>query len=288
MTQSEQPRKRKFADDIEQVKKTAKEASKIYRIAFVIFNLAYIIAYSVFIVISMSRKNAEITWLPYLLIAFTAAYFVAFVTMIAMGKDNKKLKASVKDYKSTFKIMKLCLKLFNLLLTVSMVFNAVYNDRSLFSLILAAVSIPYVIFQIISSIRKIVKRKRQAKIAERKSSLRKGLVADVRNIISDAPATTEAPSAQPSVQQATAETAVAVAADDTATSAVPEEQQTQPAKAPKKGISAKIEQTKKKAEDKIASAKQLADKGSKVLDRVNKYRKEVKEVESGKKKKTDK
>ena len=163
----------------------ADKLSKAYRTLFILWNLLYIVAYSVFIVITMSRKNAEITWLPYLLIAFTAAYFVAFVVMICMGRSNAKLGSAVKDYKSSFKIMKLCLKLFNLLLTISVVFNAVYNDRSLFSIILTAVSIPYVIIQIIMSIRKIVKRKRKEKLKEKKSGLRKGLVSDVKNILTD-------------------------------------------------------------------------------------------------------
>ena len=110
MEDQTKPQKSKLAQKAEQVQDAADKLSKAYRTLFILWNLLYIVAYSVFIVITMSRKNAEITWLPYLLIAFTAAYFVAFVAMICMGRSNAKLGSAVKDYKSSFKIMKLCLK----------------------------------------------------------------------------------------------------------------------------------------------------------------------------------
>ena len=198
--------------------------------------------------------------------------------MICMGRSNAKLGSAVKDYKSSFKIMKLCLKLFNLLLTISVVFNAVYNDRSLFSIILTAVSIPYVIIQIIMSIRKIVKRKRKEKLKEKKSGLRKGLVSDVKNILTDEePAQEAAASVQP--EQSAAQVPAA------RTTAAPPAQTEQK---PKKGLAAKLDETKKKAAAKVDAVKQAAGKGGKVLDRVKQYRKDVKEVEeSSKKKKKD-
>ena len=270
MEDQTKPQKSKLAQRAEQVQDAADKLSKAYRTLFILWNLLYIVAYSVFIVITMSRKNAEITWLPYLLIAFTAAYFVAFVAMICMGRSNAKLGSAVKDYKSSFKIMKLCLKLFNLLLTISVVFNAVYNDRSMFSIILTAVSIPYVIIQIILSIRKIVKRKRKEKLKEKKSGLRKGLVSDVKNILTD--------------EEPAQEAAAAVQPEQSAAQ-VPAAQTEQK---PKKGLAAKLDETKKKAAAKVDAVKQAAGKGGKVLDRVKQYRKDVKEVEeSSKKKKKD-
>ena len=261
--------KSKLAQKAEIAQETVSKLSKAYRALFILWNLLYIVAYSVFIVITMSRKNAEITWLPYLLIAFTAAYFVAFVAMIFMGRSNARLGSAVKDYKSSFKIMKLCLKLFNLLLTIAVVFNTVYNDRSTFSIVLTAVSIPYVIFQIVSSVRKIVKRKRKEKLKEKKSGLRKGLVNDVKDII---------------VEDAPAKEAAATLSEQSAPEAQPPSEQ----KPAKKGIAAKMQETKKKASAKMHSVKQAADKGGKVIDRVKKYRSDVKEVEkSAKKKKKD-
>lgn len=278
MEDQTKPQKSKLAQRAEQVQDAADKLSKAYRTLFILWNLLYIVAYSVFIVITMSRKNAEITWLPYLLIAFTAAYFVAFVAMICMGRSNAKLGSAVKDYKSSFKIMKLCLKLFNLLLTISVVFNAVYNDRSLFSIILTAVSIPYVIIQIILSIRKIVKRKRKEKLKEKKSGLRKGLVSDVKNILTDEEPAQEAAAAVQPEQSA----AQVPAAQTTAAPPAQTEQK------PKKGLAAKLDETKKKAAAKVDAVKQAAGKGGKVLDRVKQYRKDVKEVEeSSKKKKKD-
>ena len=198
--------------------------------------------------------------------------------MICMGRSNAKLGSAVKDYKSSFKIMKLCLKLFNLLLTISVVFNAVYNDRSLFSIILTAVSIPYVIIQIIMSIRKIVKRKRKEKLKEKKSGLRKGLVSDVKNILTDEEPAQEAAAAVQPEQSA----AQVPAAQTTAAPPAQTEQK------PKKGLAAKLDETKKKAAAKVDAVKQAAGKGGKVLDRVKQYRKDVKEVEeSSKKKKKD-
>ena len=174
--------------------------------------------------------------------------------------------------------MKLCLKLFNLLLTISVVFNAVYNDRSLFSIILTAVSIPYVIIQIIMSIRKIVKRKRKEKLKEKKSGLRKGLVSDVKNILTDEEPAQEAAAAVQPEQSA----AQVPAAQTTAAPPAQTEQK------PKKGLAAKLDETKKKAAAKVDAVKQAAGKGGKVLDRVKQYRKDVKEVEeSSKKKKKD-
>ena len=283
MEDKTKPQKSKLAQRAEKVQDAADKLSKAYRTLFILWNLLYIVAYSVFIVITMSRKNAEIVWLPYLLIAFTAAYFVAFVAMICMGRSNAKLGSAVKDYKSSFKIMKLCLKLFNLLLTISVVFNAVYNDRSLFSIILTAVSIPYVIIQIILSIRKIVKRKRKEKLKEKKSGLRKGLLDDVKNILTDGDPKREA-AASVQTGQSTEQPSPQVPAAPT--EAAPPAQTEQ--KAPKKGLSAKLDETRKKAAAKMDAVKQAAGKGGKVLDRVKQYRKDVKEVEeSSKKKKKD-
>ena len=110
MEDQTKPQKSKLAQKAEQVQDAADKLSKAYRTLFIdklskayrtlfiLWNLLYIVAYSVFIVITMSRKNAEITWLPYLLIAFTAAYFVAFVAMICMGRSNAKLGSCSRSY----------------------------------------------------------------------------------------------------------------------------------------------------------------------------------------------
>lgn len=285
---SKSERKSSLASDVKQLKETAAEVGKLYNILFVVWNLLYIVAYSVFIVITMSRKNAEVEWLPYLLIAFTAAYFVAFVVMLILGRSKASIKASVKNYKSTFKIIKLCFKLFNLLLTISMVFNAVLNDRSLFSIILAAVSVPYVIWQIISAIRKMVKRSRKAKVADQKRDLRKGLIGDVKGIVKG---DTAAPEQQNAAQPADAKNSELQAAASVQESFEPRTaevvvaEQAPQTPAPKSKAAAKLDEAKKKAQAKLDSAKAVVQKGGKVVERVKRYKSDVNELESGKKKK---
>ena len=46
------------------VAQTAEKFGKLRRALLVVWNFAYIIAYSLFCVISMSRENADTRWLP--------------------------------------------------------------------------------------------------------------------------------------------------------------------------------------------------------------------------------
>lgn len=178
---------------MEEVKNTQQEAkqetklstfSKLRKAGFVIFNLLYIIAYSVYTAITLTTKNQQIEWLPYALGAFIAVYLVLFISMLATGRGDRRVKNDVKNYKSSFKIIKKLLKLANLFLTIAMVVNAVVNDRdSLFALILACVSVPFVLLQIILEIRKIIKRHKMLKIKEEKEACDKKFIGDVKEII---------------------------------------------------------------------------------------------------------
>lgn len=276
------------------VAQTVEKFGKLRRVLFVAWNFAYIIAYSVFIVISMSRKNAEIVWLPYLLIGFTAAYLIVFVAMLAGGRNNKVVSASVKNYKSSFKLLKLAIKLINLLLTVSMVFNTVINDDGLFAIILAAVSVPYVILQIVLSVRKMVKRSRAAKTAEKRSRLRKDLVADIKKIVNEEGSSEQQP-ARADIPAA-ASTEIAATKDESTAAPATVSDATEENVPAKKSFAQKangrLQEIRDKAKTASENAKSVAQTGSKLVERVKQYNSDKKELErsSDKKKKrnTDK
>ncbi len=277
------------------VAQTAEKFGKLRRVLFVVWNFAYIIAYSVFIVISMSRKNAEIVWLPYLLVGFTAAYLIVFVAMLAGGRNNKVVSASVKNYKSSFKLLKLAIKLINLLLTVSMVFNTVINDDGLFAIILAAVSVPYVILQIVLSVRKMVKRSRAAKTAEKRSRLRKDFVADIKKIVNEEGSSEQQP-ARADIPAAASCTEIAAAKDEStaapATVSDAPEENVPAKKSFAQKANGRLQEIRDKAKTASENAKSVAQTGSKLVERVKQYNSDKKELEcsSDKKKKrnTDK
>lgn len=178
---------RKKVDNQLEIQEEKKESlfKKLSRIWFIIFNLAYIIAYSVYTGYTLVNNNASMVWLPYILAVFILIYWVIFIVTLAKGSKHK-LKSAKKDFKASFKILKQVLKLANLALTVTMITNTVLNDsKSWFAFILACVSIPYVVLQIIMSIVKFAKRKKKEKIKERKRQMKNEFVSDMKQMITD-------------------------------------------------------------------------------------------------------
>ncbi len=166
----------------EQKTSTFQKLSKAW---FIIFNLAYIIAFSVYTGHSLVKANAEVVWLPYALGAFILVFWAIFIVILVQG-SKKTLKNVKKDYKSSFKVIKKLFKLVNLFMAASMIANTIVNDKdSLFALIMAGISIVYVVFQIINEVIKYIKRKKKQKINAEKEAIDKSFVGDMTNIYND-------------------------------------------------------------------------------------------------------
>lgn len=261
---------------------------RIKRNLSICFNFVYIIAYMAFTVFTFAGDNAEITWLPYVFGGFIVVYAALFIASLALAKNDRRKANAVKDYKSGFKIVKKLLKMVNLVLAIALVVNAVSGDRNIFSLILSCISVLYVVYQIIAEIRKMIKRRKQLAIKEKKDECDKKFIDDVKQIWNG-----EDKQASPEAQ--TSETAVT--AEEGAQAAAVVEEST-PAKVEKKsGVAAKmselnkkINEVKKSANDKVEAIKSTAEKAKKISARAKEYygeRKKIDEEMSGKKKKKD-
>lgn len=311
-------RKKEVADVAGNGVAVEKEESKftkfmrIKRTLSICFNFVYIIAYMAFTVFTFARDNAEITWLPYLFAGFILFYMVLFIISLAMAKNERRQKNAVKDYKSGLKIVKKLLKLVNLALAIVLVVNAASGDRNLFSLIISCVSVVYVLYQIFSEIRKMIKRRRKMKIKEKKEECDKKFIDDVKKIWNGEDEPAEQPE-QTLADDAGEEAAATVSAPATdnapETDSAPESVEVPVAtaaeeakeEAPQKGVSAKIsalgrtatkkiDEAKKTALGKVNEVKNAAEKAKKIGIRAKAYygeRKKIEEDMSGKKKKKD-
>ncbi len=171
-------------NEIENAKKKSSLRQKISKAWFVIFNFGYVVAYSIYTGYAIVNKHLQFEWLQYVLGAFILVYWGVLIATLVSG-TKQKYKSIKKDYKSSFKIIKKVLKIVNLVLTITMVANTVMNDKqNLFALILACVSIAYLVLQIIIEIVKFVRRKKKQKVKEEKAKLKKELVENIKNVMS--------------------------------------------------------------------------------------------------------
>lgn len=292
---------------------------RIKRNLSICFNFIYIIAYMAFTVFTFAGDNAEITWLPYVFVGVILIYMVLFIVSLALAKNDRRKQNTVKDYKSGLKITKKLLKLVNLVLAIALVANAVSGDRNIFSLIMSCVSVLFVIYQIFSEIRKMIKRRKKLRIKEKKDECDKRFFDDVKNIWNgDASATGEASSDVSGETGVTAECAASeeesVAAEQTEEGSdisaqneivpvrdgenLPEVADGENGKKKKgvvsrisgigKAASKKIDDVKKSATEKVEEVKSAAEKAKRIGARAKEYygeRKQIEEEMSGKKKK---
>lgn len=167
------------------IKKISKTYSILSRIWFVVFNLAYIIAYSVYTGYAIVNKNQEVSWLPYALGAFILLYW-AFLFYAIFTGSKEKLKSTKKDYKASFKIIKKLFKLINLIMTAMLTANTFVNDReSIFGMVLTIISIVYVVYQIIHIIVKYFKRKKKEKQKAQKKAIKNEFISDMKSMYTD-------------------------------------------------------------------------------------------------------
>lgn len=149
-----------------------KKYQLLKKIWFVLFNMAYIIAYSVFTGLSLVNKNQQVPWLPYVLGAFILMFLVLFIVTVVQGSKDQ-VKSIKKDYKSSFKIIKKLLKLINLAMTITIVAGvAITSAKNMFELVLMCISIIYVVFQILMEVIKFFKRKKKEKKKAEKQALK--------------------------------------------------------------------------------------------------------------------
>lgn len=145
------------------LKKASKAYQTLQKIWFILFNMAYIIAYSVFTGFSLVNKNQQVPWLPYVLGGFILVFLGVFIATLVQG-SKEQVKSIKKDYKGSFKVIKKLLKLVNLAVTITIVTGTVMSDtKNIFELVLMGVSIAYTALQIIMEIVKFVKRKKKEK-----------------------------------------------------------------------------------------------------------------------------
>lgn len=294
------------------VQKEESKFTKLMRVKrnlSICFNFIYIIAYMAFTVFTFAGDNAEITWLPYVFGGFIVIYMALFIASLAIAKNDRRKKNTVKDYKSGLKIVKKLLKLVNLVLAIALVVNAVSGDRNIFSLALSFVSVIFVLYQIFAEIRKMIKRRKKLKIKEKKDECDQRFIADVKQIWNGEDKKEEVAAHESVAAEALPETAsqteTACASDGGQELAVQVKEEVQTAEAvqaekpAKKGVTAKIsdigksatkklEQAKKSASEKVGEVKAAAEKAKRIGVRAKEYygeRKKIDEEMSGKKKK---
>ncbi len=301
------------------VQKEESKFAKIMRIKrnlSICFNFIYIIAYMAFTVFTFAGDNAEITWLPYVFGGFIVIYMVLFIVSLALAKNDGRKQNTVKDYKSGLKITKKLLKIVNLILAVALVTNAVSGDRSIFSLIISFVSALYAVYQIVSEIRRMIKRRKKLKYKEKKSECDRRFLDDVKSIWSGEEQGEEQTEVAAEVSDATAENA---ASDMTGVEQTADQSDNMSAETvdgtggeeslvavgeaesgkKKSGVasrisgigkaaSKKIDEVKKSAIEKVEEVKSAAEKAKRIGARAKEYygeRKQIEEEMSGKKKK---
>lgn len=154
------------------LQKNKKMYQLIKKIWFIIFNVAYIVAYSVFTGISLLNKNPQVPWLPYVLGAFILVFLGLFIATTVQGSEEQ-VKSIKKDYKSSLKIIKRVLKLINLAMTITIVSSvALTSGENIFELVLMSISIVYVVFQIVMEIIKFIRRKKKEKKKAEKQAIK--------------------------------------------------------------------------------------------------------------------
>lgn len=146
---------------------------------FIFWNLLSILYYgfSSFISIKRGFKNDIFT---YIILALVIAYTIAFAIILIKTSSNKKIaKTNIKSFKNQIKISRVLLALFNIVLTINILVNALINEKNWVVIVLIVFGIFFVLIRIfISIIQLFILIIKQAKIKKKRKKLQEKYIED--------------------------------------------------------------------------------------------------------------
>lgn len=139
---------------------------------FIFWNLISIVyyAFSSFISIKRGFKNDIFT---YIILAGIIAYTIVFIVILIKTSSNKKIaKTNIKTFKNQIKISRILLAMFNIVLTINILVNALINEKNWIVIVLIVFGFMFVALRIfISIIQLFILIIKQAKINQKRRKL---------------------------------------------------------------------------------------------------------------------
>lgn len=133
---------------------------------FIVSNILMTMIFAFYSVASILKKWSD-GILQYVIIGLLVAYVIAFIVLIFLfGADRKALKNNMQNYKFSIKIMKLTVNLINLLLGISIMFEAVMKDGGfdkIVAFIVAGIGIVFAALKFVIAIVVFVRKKKRMK-----------------------------------------------------------------------------------------------------------------------------
>lgn len=139
---------------------------------FIFWNLISIVyyAFSSFISIKRGFKNDIFT---YIILAGIVVYTIVFIVILIKTSSNKKIaKTNIKTFKNQIKISRILLAMFNIVLTINILVNALINEKNWIVILLIVFGFMFVGLRIfISIIQLFILIIKQAKINQKRKKL---------------------------------------------------------------------------------------------------------------------
>lgn len=139
---------------------------------FIFWNLISIVyyAFSSFISIKRGFKNDIFT---YIILAGIIVYTIVFIVILIKTSSNKKIaKTNIKTFKNQIKISRILLAMFNIVLTINILVNALINEKNWIVIVLIVFGFMFVALRIfISIIQLFILIIKQAKINQKRRKL---------------------------------------------------------------------------------------------------------------------
>lgn len=139
---------------------------------FIFWNLISIVyyAFSSFISIKRGFKNDIFT---YIILAGIVVYTIVFIVILIKTSSNKKIaKTNIKTFKNQIKISRILLAMFNIVLTINILVNALTNEKNWIVILLIVFGFMFVGLRIfISIIQLFILIIKQAKINQKRKKL---------------------------------------------------------------------------------------------------------------------
>ena len=139
---------------------------------FILWNLISIVyyAFSSFISIKRGFKNDIFT---YIILAGIVVYTIVFIVILIKTSSNKKIaKTNIKTFKNQIKISRILLAMFNIVLTINILVNALTNEKNWIVILLIVFGFMFVGLRIfISIIQLFILIIKQAKINQKRKKL---------------------------------------------------------------------------------------------------------------------
>ena len=139
---------------------------------FIFWNLLSIFYYGISSFISIKRgfKNDIFT---YIILGAVVVYTIVFAIILVKTSSNKKIaKTNIKSFKNQIKISRILLALFNIVLTINILVNALINEKNWIVIVLIVFGFIFVIIRIfIAIIQLFILIIKQARITKKRKKL---------------------------------------------------------------------------------------------------------------------